>query len=291
MRFLERSTPRRNWWWMTSLAGVWAIAGCAALMRTTQPSSSETGYPTPEPLWETSTAQPVATSRELASRGAELFHIRCAECHGLAGEGNGPAAELMQLRPRDLTEGIFKFRSTLKGTMPTDEDLFRTITAGFPQYGMPSFRYLSPEDRWALAYHVKSLSEEWGATPAGKPVAVGEARAVTNETLARGKQIFRDLKCTDCHVGPSGEPPKNREMKDDWGRPIQARDYLKGHLYFKSGGRPRDIARIVLTGIPGTPMGSYADQIKTRDDLWALATFVYSMATESAAKRHEEATR
>jgi hypothetical protein len=156
---------------------------------------------------------------------------------------------------------------------------------------MPSFRYLSDEDRWALVYHVKSLSAEWSATPAGKPVDVGEARAVTDETLARGAQVFRDLKCPDCHVGPSGEPPKNRDLKDDWGRPIQARDYLKGRLYFKSGGRPRDIARVVLTGIPGTPMGSYADQLKTPDDLWALATFVYSMATENAAKRHEEATR
>ena len=37
--------------------------------------------------------------------------------------------------------------------------------------------------------------------------------------------------------------------------------------------------------------GSYADQIKSRDDLWALATFVYSMATENAAKRNEEAAQ
>lgn len=266
--------------------GAAGLAACAALV-----GGAPGDYPPREPLWESSVAARVESSPAQAARGAEVFHIRCAECHGLAGEGNGPAAELMQLRPRDLTEGIFKFRSTPKGTMPTDEDLFRTITAGFPQYGMPSFRYLTPEDRWALVYHVKSLSEEWGATPAGKPVDVGRPRAATDETLARGRRIFRDLKCTDCHVGPAGEPPKNRDLKDDWGRPIQARDYLKGRLYFKSGGRPRDIARVVLTGIPGTPMGSYADQVKSRDDLWALATFVYSMATQSAATRQKEAIR
>lgn len=290
MYFLDRfANSRRSW--VVLFWRIGAIAGCAALLLNTQTLSAEVVYPPHEPLWEASTARRVDPSPELALRGAELFHIRCAECHGLTGDGNGPAAELMQLRPRDLTEGVFKFRSTLKGTMPTDEDLFRTITAGFPQYGMPSFRYLSPKDRWAIVYHVKSLSEEWGATPAGKPVDVGKQRAVTGKTLARGSQIFRDLKCTDCHVGPSGEPPKNHDLKDDWGRLIQARDYLKGRLYFKSGGRPRDIARVVLTGIPGTPMGSYADQIKTQDDLWALATFVYSMATESAAKWHKEVTQ
>lgn len=264
------------------------LTACGALRSGSPPSD----YPSREPLWELSVAARVEPSPTLAARGEELFHIRCAGCHGLSGEGNGPAAELMQVKPRDLTEGIFKFRSTPKGTMPTDEDLFRTISAGFPQYGMPSFEYLSAEDRWALVYHVKSLSEEWSATPAGKPVHVDRPRAATDEALARGRQLFRELKCTDCHAGPDGEPPKIVHLKDDWGRPIQARDYSKGPLYFKSGGRPQDIARVVLTGIPGTPMGSYSDEIKkSPDDLWALANYVHSLATKSAAGLREEATR
>lgn len=264
--------------WSVMVPVVLAIAGCAALLRRGSSSTEPDGYPPREPVWEDSVAPSIPASPELASRGRELFGIRCSGCHGLGGAGNGPAAELMQLRPRNLTEGTFKFRSTPEETMPADEDLFRTITAGFPQYGMPSFRYLSPEDRWALVYHVKSLSKEWGATPAGKPVDVGQPRAVTEGTLRRGKQVFRELKCTDCHVGPDGEPPRFRDLKDDWKRPIQARD-LKSPLAFKTGGRPRDIARVVLTGIPGTPMGSYAREIKSRDDLWALAAFVDSMAS------------
>lgn len=275
---MNRSKIDKQIVWSVAVPLALAIAGCATLLHRAKSSIDTDAYPPREPLWEESTTPSISPSPELASRGRELFAIRCAACHGLAGAGNGPAAQLMELRPRNLTEGTFKFRSTPEETMPADEDLFRTITAGFPQYGMPSFRYLSPEDRWALVYQVKSFSEEWRATPAGKPVDVGQPPPVTEDKLRRGKQVFRELKCTDCHVGPEGEPPKFRDLKDIWSRPIQARD-LKDRLYFKTGGRPRDIARVVLTGIPGTPMGSFAREIKSRDDLWALAAFVDSLAS------------
>ncbi|MBI3184166.1 MAG: c-type cytochrome [Myxococcales bacterium] len=288
---MQRARPKtqRAWTgpWALALFVLTIVGGCATLSSGTGPAE----YPRPEPLWEEANGPRVSPSPELAARGRELFHIRCAGCHGLGGEGDGPAASLMQDKPRDLTEGVFKFRSTLKGTMPRELDLFRTITAGFPAYGMPSFRYLSAAERWALVDFVKSQSPEWEAVAAGEPVEVGQPGARSGEALARGRQLFVELKCTDCHRGPEGEPPKNPDIKDDWGRPIQARDYRKGPLYFKAGGRPRDIARVVLTGIPGTPMGSYAEQIKSRDDLWALAHFVHSLSAEGAANPNEEAIR
>lgn len=278
-------TPRgidRRIGWTFAIPALLAIAGCATFLH----RAAGADAPAPrEPHWEEALAPRIPQSPELAARGREIFESRCAGCHGLRGDGNGPAAPLMQPRPRDLTSGVFKFRSTPEETMPTDEDLFRTVSAGFPQYGMPSFRYLSAEDRWALVYFVKSLSPEWARSPAGKPVDVGEQPAGAD--LERGEQLFRKLKCTDCHVGPKGEEPRFRDLKDDWGRPIHARALAKGPLYFKSGGRPRDVARVLLTGIPGTPMGSFANEIKSREDLWALASFVESMAARGA--RAEEA--
>jgi mono/diheme cytochrome c family protein len=38
-----------------------------------------------------------------AARGAELFAGHCAACHGPAAEGNGPMAEVLEVRPADLT--------------------------------------------------------------------------------------------------------------------------------------------------------------------------------------------
>lgn len=98
MRLLERSTNSRHWRWSIWFAGVGAIAGCAALMRTSQSSSSESGYPTPEPLWETSTAQPLIADPALRLRGEELFHVRCAGCHAGALSKNDPPL-LLKTRP------------------------------------------------------------------------------------------------------------------------------------------------------------------------------------------------
>jgi mono/diheme cytochrome c family protein len=65
-----------------------------------------------------------------------LYESNCAVCHGIQGDGNGPAAGMFLTRPRDFLAGIFKFRSTPSGSLPTDEDLFWTITHGLRWTGM-----------------------------------------------------------------------------------------------------------------------------------------------------------
>ena len=44
-------------------------------------------------------AQPV----ELVERGRKSFRVHCQTCHGEAGRGDGPMAELLRVRPADLT--------------------------------------------------------------------------------------------------------------------------------------------------------------------------------------------
>lgn len=38
-----------------------------------------------------------------AGRGAELFRLYCATCHGVTARGNGPMADLLRVPPADLT--------------------------------------------------------------------------------------------------------------------------------------------------------------------------------------------
>src|SRR5271163_4152115 len=54
----------------------------------------------------------------------------CAGCHGDYGDANGENAIWLDPKPRDFTIATFKCRSTLTGTLPTDEDLFNTIGRG-----------------------------------------------------------------------------------------------------------------------------------------------------------------
>jgi c(7)-type cytochrome triheme protein len=79
--------------------------------------------------------QSLPASPELLARGQEAYGRYCALCHGEIGDGKGRMAPWLDPKPRDFTAGKYKFRSTLGGSLPTDIDLFRTITRGVPDAG------------------------------------------------------------------------------------------------------------------------------------------------------------
>jgi cytochrome c553 len=97
-----------------------------------------------------------AETDELKAQGKEIYIRRCSFCHGLMGDGNGPAADYLDPRPRDFTLGTFKFRTTQSGELPTDADMFRTVSRGLPGTGMQAFdgdlikNGLSEQQRWAV---------------------------------------------------------------------------------------------------------------------------------------------
>src|SRR5438128_11865134 len=88
-----------------------------------------------------------AAARDLAT---SVYDHACASCHGKDGRGDGPAAfsigKYRAPRPRDFTRGRFALRSTPTGTLPTDDDLLRTVEHGIPGW-MPSFRGLTAGER------------------------------------------------------------------------------------------------------------------------------------------------
>ncbi|MEK7803108.1 MAG: c-type cytochrome [Deltaproteobacteria bacterium] len=81
----------------------------------------------------------LAKSPEAVEKGELVYYKRCSFCHGLTGAGNGPAADQLIPRPRDFTMGLYKFRTTNSGELPTDEDLFRVISRGIPGTAMQTF--------------------------------------------------------------------------------------------------------------------------------------------------------
>src|SRR5262249_53189661 len=85
-----------------------------------------------------------------ADQATSVYNHACSWCHGEDGRGDGPAAfSINKYRsplPRDFTRGLFKFRSTPSGQLPTDDDLLRTVERGIPGY-MPSFKGLTGRER------------------------------------------------------------------------------------------------------------------------------------------------
>ena len=59
----------------------------------------------------------------LIQKGAEVYAIYCALCHGPQGKGDGIAGRSLKPPPRDFTQGDWKYGGSRI-------DLFKVITAG-----------------------------------------------------------------------------------------------------------------------------------------------------------------
>lgn len=240
--------------------------------------------------------------------GKALYAQHCESCHGKEGRGDGFVAKYITVQPRDFTKGIFKFKS-VQGAMPSDEDLFRTITEGIEPGGMLPFEDdLTEEARKALVEYTKELTvhkfiierqedierfgdavvkqgEEDGKKYAlvnlfklrgiGKPIPVPEPTPPSKELTELGKELYQAA-CADCHGETGkGDGPSAPTLKDDWGYPIPPLDFTIGA--FKRGYELDDLYLSILAGVGGTPMPSYADTLETEKERWALIYYTKSL--------------
>jgi mono/diheme cytochrome c family protein len=216
----------------------------------------------------------------VATAAQTLYEKECAVCHGSGGDGAGSAAYLLYPKPRDFTRGLFKVRSTLSGELPTDNDLFQTITQGMPGSAMPSFAHLSEEDRRSLVGVVKAFWPPFAERQPPQGITPPSPMPVSPETLARGKDVYARMACSPCH-GETGraDGPSAATLKDEWGNDIRANDFTRG--IYKGGARDEDIYLRFLTGMSGTPMPSFAGLISD-EDIYALVHYVKSLAGGAA---------
>jgi len=247
-----------------------------------------------------SNPKPEATA-ELVEQGKTIYFRRCSFCHGLLGDGNGPAADYLDPRPRDFTLGTFKFRTTQSGELPTDEDMFRTVSRGLSGTGMQAFdsdlikNGLSEQERWAVIYYIKTFVLEFEDPefdPYKSVIQMPSDMPPYSEALvAKGKEVFKKAKCWECH-GESGRGNGQEafDRTDDWGFPIRIRNVTLPWK-IKAGGEPIDIFTRFSTGINGSPMPSFIEGIPEASDRWALANFIKSLQHQVTSHRVLKALR
>jgi mono/diheme cytochrome c family protein len=133
---------------------------------------------------------PVPPSPEIA---APIYASRCANCHGAAGQGDGPQAIQANLSLPDLTD-LALVRET------TPARWFEVISNGVADEAMPSFGETSSNplrqiDRWNLVFYLYTLS-----TPP--------------EQVAMGQALY-EMHCAECHgADGSGELEVRADFTD-----------------------------------------------------------------------------
>jgi cytochrome c oxidase cbb3-type subunit I/II len=218
----------------------------------------------------------IPSSEDLLRVGREVYETRCIGCHGPKGDGNGPAATFLFPRPRDFTLGVFKFRTTPSGSLPTDGDLYRTVTRGVRWTAMPTWHELPDKERLAVVTFIKTFSSRWKDEKPEPAVVIADPPRATAELVTRGKDLYRQAKCFQCHGDTGkGDGVSAPELTDDFKFPIRPADFTRGQ--FKGGSTVRDIYRTMSLGLDGTPMPSYADSMSD-DERWAISYYVLSLS-------------
>jgi DMSO reductase family type II enzyme heme b subunit len=234
---------------------------------------------------------PDPIKKDMLEAGKKVYFKRCVWCHGVEGGGDGPSADRLFTRPRNFIQGTFKIRVTDSGELPMEEDLIKTVKNGLQGSAMPAWgEFLSDNEIVSVVQFVKSLVQdrEWddedeevnvqdfGTNPWGTtgPYHLGVPQA----DIDAGKEVFLKNKCFECHGG-EGRGDGNPTMKDDWGFPIVAADWTQC-WNFRGARRdfynPFNVVRTITTGLNGTPMPNFKDQI-TIEDRWKIAAFVNSL--------------
>lgn len=263
----------------------------------------------------TTLAAGLGLTDERLAAGARLFRDRCQECHGLTGDGRGPAAPWMTPHPRDYRAGVFKFTSTL--TRPTRADLFRTITNGLKPSGMPAFNLRTEDERHRLIDYVMFLSIR-GKTELsvlktilvqGEDGLIGdvtdEATAVVKSELlawagadkqvtpavpptyadgspemaaavGRGHALFVDPKGGGCVTCHADYGRDAKFRYDAWATRIRPAPLTEPRK--KGGDEPEQLFRRIRCGIPGADMPALTAATGMTDaQVWDLVFFLKAL--------------
>ena len=128
--------------------------------------------------------------------GAALYAENCALCHGATGEGNGPAAVGLKIRPANLTEPHVLAHSP--------GDLFWWVSHGLGDGAMPGFaEVMTPSGRWDVINFVRARAAGALARQIGPEVTTeaapefpdftfeaGGAQTTLNQTLKNGPVLL-----------------------------------------------------------------------------------------------------
>lgn len=218
------------------------------------------------------------------------------------------AAAFLFPKPRDLRAGNFRLVST-NNNVPTPDDLRSVLRRGMPGSAMPPWQHLPESQLEDLVDFVMQLRREGARegyirqlreieeltdeeiesaevqdeieqnvsdfTTPGASTEVPMIVPPTDDSVARGKEVYSKFACASCH-GAEGKGDGVQEMADIEQLPTRPRDFTRG--IFKGSPDPASLYRRISYGMPGTPMpGSSTMTPEQRVD---IVHYIRSLSTE-----------
>ena len=124
----------------------WLLSLSLTVMVTLIFAHEMTGWIAPEEAKKMK--NPVKATRASIQKGKEIYEKKCALCHGIRGDGKGPASAGLNPKPTNFRDP--------HGEKMTDGEHFWKITTG--KGGMPSFeKDLTPEERWHVINYINTF--------------------------------------------------------------------------------------------------------------------------------------
>ena len=205
--------------------------------------------------------------------GKKIYEKRCIHCHGPEGRGNGPAAHFLNPPPTNLARARYKYHSTPEKSLPTDEDLIRTVSKGLPGTAMPAWEdILSEQQRHQVVQYIKTFSRRFTrlASPP-QPVPVGKPIPATPQSIKKGSELYFTLECHNCHGDEGRADGPNAPEQTAW--PLN----LTQRWFFRGGSSREDLYLRITTGAGAMPS---FEKDSTEEERWHLVNYVLSLSPE-----------
>jgi mono/diheme cytochrome c family protein len=176
-----------------------------------------------------------------AQRGARVFAQNCAGCHGPRGAGDGPSADALSPRPRNLSAANF-----------SDRAVSDVLWTGKPGSSMPSWHELRAADLRALVTFVRSL----GPRDTAEDSSADDVRA--------GVKLFA-THCAVCHGSRgAGNGPGSERLAP---APTNFLRVRPSQQYAE---------QVLATGILGTAMPKWIGKL-TKEERRLLAHYIRTL--------------
>lgn len=105
------------------------------------------------------TQSPNHASTETEREDRRLYLLHCSSCHGITGDGKGPASRFLDPPARSFLKEPMRYVSGVR-SLATDEDLRKTIVEGLEGVSMPGFPKLTTNEIDALIREVRRFQKQ-----------------------------------------------------------------------------------------------------------------------------------